>query len=250
MYEMLPGRRPPDFPPGLPSDAVVAYAFLQAKVQFKMPYFDSEEPVDFRDASGSTTKIRTFGVRHKDRSSKFELRTQMSVLFVGKRGPSSGFEPAEFAVDLCRRCNPVQVVFARVNPGETLATTLDDLQRKIDQGPPSSHKSGNLEHNDILLVPDMHWRIAHDFESLMKGTIENRAMAGFPMVVARQDLHFRLDRSGANLESQSRHIALCAPLVLKPSGPFLVYMKKRRAARPFFVMWVANAELLRRHWKS
>jgi hypothetical protein len=39
------------------------------------------------------------------------------------------------------------------------------------------------------------------------------------------------------------------PKKLHFDRPFLIYLKKRDAARPFFVMWVDNAELLQA-WKG
>lgn len=54
-----------------------------------------------------------------------------------------------------------------------------------------------------------------------------------------------MDRSGVVLEGQSTVAAASAlPRKLSFNRPFLVYMQKRGAERPFFVMWVDNAELL------
>jgi len=59
-----------------------------------------------------------------------------------------------------------------------------------------------------------------------------------------QTIRFRLDRSGAELASEAR--MPCAPAATHYvcDRPFLIVMKKRGAERPFFVMWVDNAELL------
>jgi len=46
------------------------------------------------------------------------------------------------------------------------------------------------------------------------------------------------------LESESLGGALAIPRCFLFNQPFLVYMKKRNADQPFFVMWVDNAELL------
>jgi hypothetical protein len=62
-----------------------------------------------------------------------------------------------------------------------------------------------------------------------------------------QKIDFRLDRSGATIESSS---ILVAAKSAEPRSsfifnrPFLIVMKKRGAQNPFFVMWVDNAELL------
>jgi hypothetical protein len=65
-----------------------------------------------------------------------------------------------------------------------------------------------------------------------------------PIVEALQTIEFRLDRCGAALESESKLAILAAPRYFDFNRPFLVYMQKRGAEHPFFVMWVDNAELL------
>ena len=63
---------------------------------------------------------------------------------------------------------------------------------------------------------------------------------------ALQTIRFRLDKSGADLESEAQLMALPVPSHYRFDRPFLVLMRKRGAARPFFAMWVDNAELMTR----
>ena len=67
---------------------------------------------------------------------------------------------------------------------------------------------------------------------------------GIPVVEAMQTIEFRLDRSGAMLESEALVAIAAIPRNFVFNRPFLISMKKRDADRPFFVMWVDNAELL------
>ncbi len=62
-------------------------------------------------------------------------------------------------------------------------------------------------------------------------------------------LRFRLDRSGAQLNSEARMRIRCVGRHYIFNRPFLLYMKKRDAKTPYFVMWVENAELLKK-WKN
>jgi hypothetical protein len=48
------------------------------------------------------------------------------------------------------------------------------------------------------------------------------------------------------LESEARLGVAALPREFVFNRPFLVYMQKRGAEHPFFVMWVDNAELLTR----
>ncbi len=89
----------------------------------------------------------------------------------------------------------------------------------------------------------MFWRIDHRFRELIGKFITNAGSA-MPIVEALQTIEFRLDRSGAAVESESLVTASAIPRFLVFDRPFLVYMQRRDADWPFFVMWVDNAELL------
>ncbi len=58
-------------------------------------------------------------------------------------------------------------------------------------------------------------------------------------------IDFRLDRCGAILKSHAINEVRCIAPRFVVNRPFLLYMKRRDADQPFFVMWVDNAELLR-----
>jgi hypothetical protein len=102
-----------------------------------------------------------------------------------------------------------------------------------------------LGSRDVLLVPDIFWRISHHFSELEGRRIQNAALKGQRLDVAQQDLVFRLDRGGAELRVESKMYAKPVPTAYVFDRPFLIYLKKRGAARPYFVMWVDSAELLR-----
>jgi hypothetical protein len=76
--------------------------------------------------------------------------------------------------------------------------------------------------------------------------IQNGSVKGLFMAAAVQEMEFKLDRHGAEIFS-SAYVSPAdgGPKELHFNRPFLISMKKRDAARPFFVMWVDNAELLR-----
>jgi hypothetical protein len=89
----------------------------------------------------------------------------------------------------------------------------------------------------------MFWRIDHRFDGLIGKVVAN-TNPPMPVVEAIQTIEFHLDRCGAALESESMVAVRCSPRYFNFDRPFLVYMQKRGAERPFFVMWVDNAELL------
>jgi hypothetical protein len=104
---------------------------------------------------------------------------------------------------------------------------------------------------DTVSVPDTVFRIAHHFAELEGRTPANAKLENLPLVAALQVVQFRLTRSGAELRSEAakRYLSASVPQDYIFDGPFLIYMKKRGADRPYFAMWVDNAELLQ-PWKE
>jgi hypothetical protein len=100
---------------------------------------------------------------------------------------------------------------------------------------------------DHLLVPNMSWRIEHHFYELEGPDKElvGGAQPGAFIASAVEELEFRLDRRGAKVVSGAYPVVLDGgPKYLYFNKPFLIYLKKRGAERPFFAVWVDNAELL------
>jgi hypothetical protein len=94
----------------------------------------------------------------------------------------------------------------------------------------------------------MHWAIEHRFRELegRDKRILNGSLPGLYLARALQQIDFRMDRKGALVGSEVRIEFLDGDLHghYHYDRPFLVLMRKRGAKHPFFLMWVANAELL------
>jgi hypothetical protein len=103
---------------------------------------------------------------------------------------------------------------------------------------------GGLGVNDVLLIPKIEWRIVHHFAELEGHRFATPSLAPHIMDVALQEIRFRLDRGGMELESQAKHHARPIPYYFAANRPFHVYVKKRGADRPFFALWIENPELL------
>jgi hypothetical protein len=243
----FPGTKVPkiDGPP----DALVAFALLKAGVRYTYEFKDNPQVLSFTDSAGVKTPVHSFGLlptaSSPDESDARFARQLVALLYV------SGDEhhPSEFAVDLCRETQPYQIVLACLNRKETLAATLADLEGKIKESPGLAKY--RLD-EDELLVPNMSWRVSHHFREL-EGTdkiVLNGRAKGLFLAAAIQEMEFKLDRRGAEiLASSYAAFADGGPKELHFNRPFLLYLKKRDAARPFFVMWVDDAELLQA-WKG
>jgi hypothetical protein len=247
--QQFPGSDPPTFP-GIIPGSFVAYSYLEARVKFGLPYFQNTKPLEFIGGDGRKAGVSSFGIREEDEYAYQELREQPRVLFsnlgigraieaaVAHRPP----DPPACIVDLDGLSQPSQIIVAMVGRNPTLADTLASVEEKTRSYPTARLGVG---HNDTLLVPDVVYRITHHFAELGKRKLLNPALAhGQYMDVAQEDLLFQLDRSGAELQAESKMHTQPIPTHYVFNHPFLIIMRKRGETRPYFVMWVDNAELL------
>ena len=241
VQKTFPTKDPPSFP-GIAADSFLTYAYLEANVSFELPYFQNREPFVFTDGSGNKTTVSSFGIRPEDDYAYYNLRNQPAILYIKR---DEQYQLREFGVDLCRRSDPSQIVLACTEPRGTLMETISSFQQKIE---PSQNHEG-LDANDVLLVPDLFWQLAHDFGEFEGKLFKNENLKGQAMDVVRQDILFQLDRSGAELKSEAKQYCLPMPSHYLFDRPFLIYMKNRDAQSPYFAMWVGNAELLQ-PWKG
>lgn len=235
MAARFPRVRLPQFDES--EDGGVAFAYLEAALRFSADYFDNPDKFQFTDSAGKSTAVRSFGIRENEKHLAGKHRSQVGVLF--RQG-------GEFALDLCRDSNPHQIVVAKLAWKGTLQATLADLEERA-----AKEQVGSLGVEATLLVPNLNYRVEHRFREL-EGPDKrflNPGLRDWYLISVAQVVQFKLDRSGAELASMvdTRFYANGNdhdPNKYHFDRPFLIYMKKRDAKRPFFVMWVANAELL------
>ncbi len=233
----FPAKAPPTFPELLPG-SLVAYAYLEANVKFSIPYFQNRKPLVFTDRAGNKTELSSFGIRREDDYAYYELREQPAILFVAR---DEEFNLTECVIDLDTTSQPNQIILAMIEPGATLAETLAIVEDRIEAEKREIDGAGP---NDVLVVPDMVWRITHRYAELEGQKFANSKLSGMPIVLAMQDIQFRLDRNGVELRSESKLLMLPVPTLYIFDRPFLLYMTKRGAEKPYFAMWIDNAELL------
>jgi hypothetical protein len=243
MSARFPRVAAPELP--VSPEGAVAYAYLAAAAKYEHPYFENDEPLLFRDSAGRENSVGSFGIRAKDDYAYHQLRDQVGVLYSDPESAGREGEVKEFVLDLSKTSQPYQVVVARVDRRSTLAETLEDIQRKV-----ASHRPdwSMVLPRDTILVPNMAWRIGHRFRELegRDRPFQNAALQGMHIDAAIQTIQFRLDRSGAELDSEAKTYVKPTASHFHVNRPFLVYMVRRDGQRPFFVAWIENAELLQK----
>jgi hypothetical protein len=229
----------------MPGDTVaLLYSYLQTQVKFTIPFFENEKTFFFKGSQDHETLVSSFGIRPEDDYAYDHLREQVEVLYAAGRDGQSTDKPDQYVVDLCRDSAPNQIVLACVHPKETLAEILKDVEEKTSNPPP--YMPDSLTRRDVVLVPNMNWAVDHRFAELegKDKRFLNQGFQGWYFDTVRQTIRFKLDRSGAELASESKAYVKPSQTFYVFDRPFLIYIKKRDAHQPFFVMWVDNAELL------
>ena len=229
-----------------PND-ILAYAYLEASAAFTIPFFENRGAFSFIDSDGVARQVSSFGIEERHEYAYEALREQIEVLYsLRNKGSHEGLD--EFVLDLCRDSSPNQIVVACVPPKATLLETLADVEKKTRDFPqqPYAEYARRFGVRDVLLVPNLNWEIAHHFAELERSDkqLVNTGFSSYHIAKAMQTIRFKLDRSGAELASEAQ--MPCKPMATHFvfNRPFLIVVKKRGAERPFFVMWVDNAELL------
>ncbi len=246
METKFPGVKVPPLGGG-PED-LVAYGYLTVAVKFTTPYFDRQGI--FTDGNNNKTDITGFSFFKGHNSVNDELVKQIEVLYTSENNMDNLSEPpTEFALDLCRTSNPCQIIIACVswqdNLNQMVTTLLDNIKTWKNE-----EWERNFGEHDSLFVPNVNYDLTHHFRELTDtdNQVLNQGFAEYFIAKAFQNIRFRLDKSGALIASDSS-IAMSLGKIRYSRNflfdrPFLIIMRKRGAEKPFFVMWVDNAELL------
>lgn len=235
--------------PGAIEDSLIAYAYLETRINFPLAYAQNSSPMAFRDANGHTVDVSSFGILPEQKNGYRKLRLQPRVLF--RKGDGTNLE---FAVDLCADSAQAQIVVARISREPTLALALARIDKETAEMRVMANRFGNhvemIGPYDSILVPDFAWLISHRFVEVESQTFSNRRLKGQRLGIARQDIHFRMNMSGVELKSEAKiYTASGSRTDYILNSPFLVCVKSRDTGVAYFAMWVDNAELMR-PWQS
>ncbi len=236
--------------PGDPTlPGFISLAYLRGGTVFDPPYDKDPEKLVFPAIDGNLRPVTCFGVNEETGYASHHVR----VLATNLQGDP---EPAgvipELVVDLAAFNPRLEVVLAQLEPAESLEATwrkANELARGWEHGEDPAWTE--LGPRDTLAVPVVGFAL----NQLLMATLripDKPEWDGYPYLV-KQQINFSLTEGGALVES----FASCAPAAPAPSPPcgprhftfdrpFLIAMKLRAAEEPFFLMWVANAELMRK----
>jgi hypothetical protein len=226
-----------------PLPTIVAYSYLYVNIPFTHAFSNQSVAFTFRQSDGESVETTAFC------SVPQAARDQIDVLNYDSPG---GFERTEFAVDLCKDTNPYQIVLARIPRPGSLSEAVASVEQKIAQfkQKPDYNDERRMRQEDSLIVPDLLFKLEHHFSELEGKSLGNRRFEDYSLFEVVQTIDFGLSRTGLVLKSKARLGAVRGGLPRRYfhfDKPFLIYVKRRAgASRPFFVMWVDNAELMKK----
>lgn len=243
LAKKFPDKEMPSFP-GIVPDSFVSYSYLEATVPFTIPYFQNREPLVFTNGDGTKTKLSSFGIRDEDAYAYDKLRAEPEILYV----KAHMIPGDEFIIDLDRNSTPNQIVIALIKPEKSFKQMYNSIQTKITIKNEVEYLSedGKLNISDSLIIPDILFNISHHFKEIEGLAFENKNLKKQNIDIAQQDILFRLNRSGAELKSEEKMICNPIPSDFIVDRPFLVYIKKRNSKQPYFMIWIDNADFLKK----
>ena len=242
-------------PPRFKHETIVNYSYLEVDVGFKYPFHNNEGAFTFQDSKGKRIGVTAFCTDKEGWDSA--LREQVEILYY-KQGET--FNASEFLVDLCKHTQPYQVILALVPRRDTLGETVATVEEKISEFKEDPDYEvlrklrparGAFRPADRLIVPDVLYKLTHQFSELKGKKIKNEKYFNYWFLIVKQMIDFSLSRTGVTMKSEAIIAApppaarMPVPRRLNYNRQFLVFFKKRQGGtNPFFVMWADNAELM------
>jgi hypothetical protein len=229
-------------PEGGNPQAAVVYAYLQRSLPFREAFNLFDEVLTFKSKAGDS-RVVVFGfyrLRHSPRDSA--LRSQVTVL--------SHVDNDNFVLRLNTAVEDDELVLAKVAPEKTLQATLNGVLRRAASAT-GKDRSAWVEDNEPLVVPVINVGVIRRYTDLESRAFQNPKWSGLDLSIASQGIRFRLDETGARLESdayiEAKDAALPEPRKFIFDKPFLVYLKRRSSEVPYFALWVETAEVLEKY---
>ena len=218
----------------LNSTDILSFAYLKKNIEFYSPLAEDfgREKLIF---NGSDT-VDFFGLKHgwANPTYKSNLRIHDYLNendFIFQIGTKSGLD---------------EVYFAKIQPESTLIKTYEKVISRVGKN--------NLEllgGQEQVRIPYVKLNLTKEFEKVRNAKLANTDFQTYFIGHAVQIIDFDLNETGILLESMADIYMLEAMSETEPrklifDRPFLIILKEKKADLPYFLMWVDNAEFMRK----
>ena len=216
-------------------ECVIAYACLVQTLEFERP-FEEYTNQNVIDTGGERAGVEAFGIYDYAAGRHAGMAGQAEILRYQ--------EPRDFIVRLKCADPEDEIIIAKMAPGGSLADMVAAVRSRVEDADPLAWGRG-----DVLVIPKLRAAISHSFEEVDHLYLRNEGWEEFYVHAMKQDVRFLLDESGVLVES-SMELAFkqkgppAAARRMVCHAPFLFCLQRKSGEHPYFVMWVADEELM------
>lgn len=288
MAERFPGSPFPITAPepddsGLPR--IFIYAHLEKTLAFENPFMPvSKAGFQFVPENRSAARIRTVAVRGFGLEPLPHPAAEQVKIHYFSRDKGGNRSNHHYVVELKTRSADTELLLARVPPGPTMQSTIEEVGR-LRRGMPRERAMAQAEMKrlnslpkeeserisyqvmqqaeqrlfdsnpdlfssyDSLIVPVIDFQLRRVYDELAGRKVLNHGGGAGPAMITRasQTLRFRLDEKGVELRDDSEMEEEengVAGRHLNFCRPFLLLLNERKSGKTVFAAWIGNAELL------
>ena len=223
--------------------AIIAKAFLNKTLPFETKFQVLDEPINF-----DTTKVSAFGMYYYS-----EDAIKFTQILYYK-------DDNNFILKLIPKDNQHEIILVKgLDKYQALKDAIKLTNDLIAQGKKEQTDSKllwkyQIVHEDIFAIPAIKFNIATNYKNIEGQGFSTGDNKKHSVVEAYQRTGFIFNENGAVVESEAvvaLDSASAAPIITHPKKmifdrPFLIIIKRADKTNPYFVMKVANAELLTR----
>jgi hypothetical protein len=143
------------------------------------------------------------------------------------------------------------MILAKVKPEKTLNATLAAVRERITRRAGlHDYDMAELAPGASLVIPVIDLNVQRKYTELEERSLTNPKWSKIVLAVAEQGIRFRLDESGARLESTGYMMWKCAKSKQPPQyifdKPFLLYLHRKFCDEPYLAIWIETPELLQK----
>ncbi len=223
--------------------AIIAKAFFNKTLPFETKLQVLDEPINF-----DTTKVSAFGMYYYN-----EDAIKFTQILYYK-------DDDNFILKLVPKDKRHEIILVKgLDKYQTLKDAIKLTNELVSKG--KQEQTDNkllwkyqIVHEDIFAIPAIKFNIATNYKNIEGQGFSTSDTKKHSVQVAYQRTGFIFNENGAVVESEAVAVtdsASAEPIITHPKKmifdrPFLIIIKRADKSNPYFVMKVANAELLTR----
>ena len=218
--------------PRIGSNDIFAFSYLKKVLDFKEKFGTFYSDLTFNN---KTATIKSFGFINLTSSNDNKLlKNQIKLLFYSNK---------TFIIELITTSTADSIVLSTVKPESTLLETYNKIISLI-----ADKNEQSINKIETLIIPKINFNIDHTFKEIDGKQIKNINFKNYFITKAIQGIKFKLNESGARLESFTifRMQKSSSISKLEVKGPFTLFLKNKNTVYPYFMIYFGNDELLER----